>query len=542
MEFPVRSTPFLLMTAALLASSGAALAAEPIAQDMPLRVCADPGNMPLSNKAGEGFQNKIAEIIAKGIGARLEYYWYPYYGRGLARSTINSDHCDVLMDVPSDYEQALATKPYFKSTFVLAYRHDRNHPITTLDDPILQGWKIGVLQSSPARVALREHGILENTEVKYVFYDSTFNPDDHPGKQVEDVVAGKLDAVETWGPIAGYYAKKQNAPIDVVPMNTLDDSVPLEFMMSFGVRRADKDLKARLDKAFEDNKVAIQAVLESYGVPLLKCPDCVVSGDLAVHGPYSKLEAANVEARKDHPESSASELAAAKTRISEGANPSQELADAVVGNDPGRVKWLLDHKANVNEVAQLDYNALQWAVREGHVEIARILLDHHAKVDFADKEGWTPLMSAVWRNNPDMAKLLIDKGAKVNAYNDKGISALYIAITYGDFDMVQTLVAKGADVNAVNQAGYTPIMFATAKSAEGVLDLLIKKGANVRTANKAGITSLMLAAAENNDFRVKRLLAAGADPAAKDSKGQSALDIARGKGNTGIVEILSKNS
>jgi len=539
----VRSTFRLLITSALLCSSGVVVAAEAVqTESAPLRVCADPGNMPLSNKDGEGFQNKIAEILAKGMGTRLEYYWYPYYGRGLARSTINANHCDVLMDVPSDYEQALATKPYFKSTFVLAYRHDRNHPVTSLDDPILQEWKIGVLQSSPARVALREHGILENTEVKYVFYDSTYNPNDHPGKQVEDVVAGKLDAVETWGPIAGYYATKQNAPLDLVPMNTLDDSVPLEFMMSLGVRRSDKELKARLDKAFEDNKDAIKAVLMSYGVPLLKCTECVVSGDLPIHGPYSKLEAANVEARKDHPESSAIELAAAKTRISEGANPTQELADAVVGNDPARVKWLLDHKAKVDEVAELDYNALQGAVRDGHVGIARILLDHHANVDFADKEGWTPLMSAVWRNNPDMAKLLIEKGAKLSTYNVKGMSALFIAITYGDFDMVETLVARGADVNAMNQAGYTPIMFATAKSAEGVLDLLIKKGANVRAANKAGITSLMLAAAGNNDARVKRLLAAGADKSAKDSKGQNALDIARDKGNTGVVEILSKNS
>ncbi|MEO7433564.1 MAG: quinoprotein dehydrogenase-associated putative ABC transporter substrate-binding protein [Dokdonella sp.] len=542
-EFPVRPIPLLLIIPSLLVASSAFAAAEPIVSETPpLRVCADPGNMPLSNKSGEGFQNKIAEILAKGIGARLEYYWYPYYGRGLARSTINADHCDVLMDVPSDYEQALVTKPYYKSTFVLAYRHDRDHPINSLDDPILQKWKIGVLQSSPARVALREHNILENTEVKYVFYDSTFNPNDHPGKQVEDVVGGKLDAVETWGPIAGYYAKMQKAPIDIVPLNMLDDSVPLEFSMSFGVRRADKALKARLDKAFADNKDAIRAVLDSYGVPLLKCADCIVSGDLVAHGPYSNLEAANVEARKDHPESSASELEATKKRILEGASPTKELADAVVGNDPARVRWLLGHKANIDEVAQLDFNALQWAVREGHVEIARILLEHRANVEFADKDGWTPLMSAVYRNNPDMAELLIDKGAKASAYNAKGMSPLYIAITYGDFDMVETLVAKGVDVNAINQAGYTPIMFATAKSQEGVLDLLIKKGANVRAANKAGITSLMLAAAENNDSRVKRLLAAGADPAAKDSKGQNALDIARVKGNTGIVEILSKNS
>ncbi len=99
------------------------------------------------------------------------------------RSTLTAEHCDVLMDVPSDFEMALTTKPYYKSAFVLVYRKDAKHPITSLDDPILKKWKIGVLQSSPAREALRTHGVMENTSVQYVFFDSSYNPQDHPGKQ-----------------------------------------------------------------------------------------------------------------------------------------------------------------------------------------------------------------------------------------------------------------------------------------------------------------------------------------------------------------------
>ena len=334
-EFQVSAKTALLLTIALLASTVGASAAEPGTDNLPLRVCADPGNMPLSNKKGEGFQNKVAEILAKGIGTTLEYYWYPYYGRGLARSTINADHCDVLMDVPSDYEMALVTKPYYKSTFVLAYRHDRNHRIDSLDDPILKKWRIGVLQSSPAREALRAHGVQENTDVHYVFYDSTYNPQDHPGIQVEQVIGGSLDAVEAWGPVAGYYVAKQNAPLDIVPLNTMDSSIPLEFSMSLGVRRTDKDLKKRLDAAFEANKDAIKAVLVSYGVPLLQCADCVISGTLPAHGPYAELEKANLEARGDHPQSSPSELAATKKRLGEGADPSKELADAGMLRDLG---------------------------------------------------------------------------------------------------------------------------------------------------------------------------------------------------------------
>ena len=541
-EFQVSAKTALLLTIALLASTVGASAAEPGTDNLPLRVCADPGNMPLSNKKGEGFQNKVAEILAMGIGTTLEYYWYPYYGRGLARSTINADHCDVLMDVPSDYEMALVTKPYYKSTFVLAYRHDRNHRIDSLDDPILKKWRIGVLQSSPAREALRAHGVQENTDVHYVFYDSTYNPQDHPGIQVEQVIGGSLDAVEAWGPVAGYYVAKQNAPLDIVPLNTMDSSIPLEFSMSLGVRRTDKDLKKRLDAAFEANKDAIKAVLVSYGVPLLQCADCVISGTLPAHGPYAELEKANLEARGDHPQSSPSELAATKKRLGEGADQSKELADAVVGNDPARVRWLLDHGADPDKVVELEYNALQWAVREGHLEIARILLGHGAGVDVRDSDGWSPLMTAVWRDNPAMIRLLIDKGAKLDDYDSKGWNPLSVAITYGGLDLVERLITAGANVNAANEAGYTPIMFATAKSADGVLDLLIRHGADVRAANKAGITSLMLAAAENNDASVKRLLAAGADPAARDSKGQSALDIARDKGNSEVAALLSKPS
>ncbi|MEO7755138.1 MAG: ankyrin repeat domain-containing protein, partial [Dokdonella sp.] len=470
------------------------------------------------------------------------YYWYPYYGRGLARSTINADHCDVLMDVPSDYEMALVTRPYYKSTFVLTYRKDRRHAVTSLDDPILKKWRIGVLQSSPAREALRAHGVIENTAVQYVFFDSSYNPQDHPGKQVEQVVDGSLDAAETWGPIAGYYAAKNGASLDVTPLNRLDDAVPLEFAMAFGVRRADEDLKRRLDAAFEANKDAIRAVLVDYGIPLVQCVECVISGDLPAHGPYTAIEEAKRAAAGDHPQSSPAELAATKERLKHGADPTRELADAVAGNDPARVRWLLEHGADPDKVVEVDHNALQWAVREGHVELAQILLDHGANVEIRDDDGWSPLMSAVWRDDASMIPLLLDKGAKLDGYGSKGWNALAIAITYGDVAQVQRLLTAGADVNAMNDAGYTPIMFATAKSADGVLDLLIDKGANVRASNKAGITSLMLAAAENNDVGVQRLLAAGADPAARNGNGQSALDIARERGNREIAALLSKRS
>lgn len=524
----------------LIGAAGAASAAD--SDVTPLRVCADPGNMPLSNNKGEGFQNKIAELLAKGMGRPLVYYWYPYYGRGLVRSTLNADNCDVLMDVPSDFELALTTRPYFKSTFVLAYRNDRHYDIKSLDDPVLKKLKVGVFQSSPAREALRVHGIFENTDVQYVFFDSTYHPEDHPGKQVEEVIDGRLDATETWGPIGGYYVAKKGAPLTLLPLNRLDDSIPLEFEMSLGVRRADKDLKQRIDEVMEAHKDEVKAILVSYGIPLLQCSDCIVSGDLPAHGPYTALEQANIAARGDHPKASSEELAAAKRRLAEGGDANKELTDAVVGNDPERVRWLLEHGADPNAVAELEYNSLQWAVREGHVKVADILLEHGANVDQLDRDGWSPLMLAVYRDNSDMVGLLLKHGAKKDIYGGGGWNPLSVAITYGNLDRVKQLVDAGVDVNAANDAGYTPVMFATAKSSKGVLDMLIKRGANVDAANKAGITSLMLAAAENNTEAAKALLAAGADPHVKDAKGQTALDVARDNGNTQIVALLSKPS
>ena len=148
--------------------------------DTPLRVCGDPGNMPLSNSQGEGFQNKISELLARSMGRPLEYFWYTYYERGLVRTTLNANRCDVLFDMPPDFELALPTKPYYKSTFVLVTRKDRNLHVRSLDDPILKNLRIGVFQASAARDALRNHGIQHNTVIHYIFYDSRVHPEQQP--------------------------------------------------------------------------------------------------------------------------------------------------------------------------------------------------------------------------------------------------------------------------------------------------------------------------------------------------------------------------
>ena len=124
-----------------------------------LRICADPGNMPLSNDKGEGFENKIATIIAEGMGTHTSYFYRPYLERGLTRQTFDNNECDILMDMSPDDERMMTTMPVYKSTFVLAHRNDKGLEIKSLDDPkLLNDYKVGVFQHSAIRTVLQEHG------------------------------------------------------------------------------------------------------------------------------------------------------------------------------------------------------------------------------------------------------------------------------------------------------------------------------------------------------------------------------------------------
>jgi quinoprotein dehydrogenase-associated probable ABC transporter substrate-binding protein len=527
------------LTAIAAGSAVSAIAAES-PPPAPLRVCADPGNMPLSNRKGEGFQNRIAELLAHALGTEVAYFWYPYYGIGLVRNTLNADRCDVLMDVPSDFELALTTKPYYKTSFVLVYRRDRGYAIGSFDEPILKNIRIGVLQSSPAREALREHGVLLNTEVHYAFYDSGSGVGTAPGHQIEEVIDGRLDAAETWGPIGGWYASRPGAALTVLPLNRMSDETRLETPISLAVQRANKPLKQRLDAALDTHRDAIRAILADYGVPLVRCAECVVSGDIPEHGPYRE-NTRTVSAWDDRPASSPGQMAALEARLAAGADPSRELIDAVIGNDPERVRYLLDHGADPDAAAELGQNALQTAVREGRVRITRILLDRGADIEARDGDGWTPLLTAVWRENSDMLRLLLAHGAKTDVFDARGWSPLAAAISHGTAEQVRQLLDAGAGLDATNAAGFTPLMFATAKSDDGVLGLLLERGANAGIANKAGVTPLMLAAAANDVGAAKRLLGAGADPAVRDAEGRTALEIARARGNTEVADLLAQS-
>jgi len=235
------------------------------AETKELRVCGDPDNLPFSNKKREGFENKIAEVIAKEVGAELTYYWWPHQ-RGLIRNTLRAGQCDVLISVPQGWEPVLWTRPYYRSGYVIVYPKAKGHKITSLDDPVLKQLKIGVYVNSPPSETLAEKGIVKNM----VGYNPLDHQQDRPGKIIEDLIAGEIDVAVVWGPVAGYYAKKLNAShLDIVPLQDEDPGNPFSFEFSMGVREGNKALKAQLEEALSKRQAEIQKILEDYGVPLL---------------------------------------------------------------------------------------------------------------------------------------------------------------------------------------------------------------------------------------------------------------------------------
>lgn len=241
------------------------------AEKKALRVCGDPNNMPFSNQKLEGIENEIAAVLAKDLGWEVEYVWWSHQ-RGLVRRVLNTERCDVLVGIPKGYDLVRWTKPYYRTGYVMAYRKDRVAELRSLDDPRLKTLKVGVPANTPPHVALGERGIVGDNVVAYqLMFDSNAHPEDYPGKAVEDLIAGRIDVALVWGPIAGYFQKKKGeASLVIVPLeDQRNPSTRFAFDISMGVRKADAELKTRLEQALDRRQNEIRAILESFGVPLL---------------------------------------------------------------------------------------------------------------------------------------------------------------------------------------------------------------------------------------------------------------------------------
>jgi mxaJ protein len=242
-----------------------------------LRVCADPNNLPFSNERGEGFENRLAEMLAADMGARVEYTWWAQR-RGFVRNTLRAEVCDVLIGVPSEFELAATTRPYYRSTYVFVTRQDRNLRLASLDDSRLRELTVGVqmigddFSNSPPAHALSARGLIENV-VGFSVLGNYAQPNP-PARIVEAVAAGDVDVALVWGPLAGYFATRQAVPLALaaVPPDARSPSRPFVFDVSMAVRRGDTRRRAMLESFIERRRADIDRVLASYGVPRVDAP------------------------------------------------------------------------------------------------------------------------------------------------------------------------------------------------------------------------------------------------------------------------------
>jgi quinoprotein dehydrogenase-associated probable ABC transporter substrate-binding protein len=268
--------PRVALGLALVAAGGLASSPPATPRVLPdLRVCADPNNLPFSNAKGEGFENRIAELMARDLGTTLRYVWLPQR-RGFVRNSLNAGTCDLIVGVPAEFDPVRTTKPYYRSTYVFVQRADRGPPVSSLADTLLRRMRIGIhvigtdYANPPPAHALAARGIIDNVAGYSIYGDySQPNP---PARLVEAVANGDVDLAIVWGPLAGYFAGQQATPLTLVPVPPASDLTgqPWSFPIAMGVRRWDSGLAAELDRLLDAERPAVRRILEQYHVPLVQ--------------------------------------------------------------------------------------------------------------------------------------------------------------------------------------------------------------------------------------------------------------------------------
>jgi len=255
----------LAMTGRAMAQPSGLGASGELVDPKTFRVCADPRNLPFSDEAGKGFENKLAELFAQKLGEPTSYTYFPQV-IGFVRNTLNALRCDVIMGVAVGDDLVQTTNPYYRTTYALVFRPGSGMDgIESLEDPRLKGKHIGVIAGTPPATVLVQQGLMSLARPYALTVDTRI---DAPTKtMVQDAAAGQIDAGVLWGPIAGYYAQRVSPHLAVAPL--LKEQERMDFRIAMGVRRSDQDWKRRLNRLITENQPAIDRILTEYGVPLL---------------------------------------------------------------------------------------------------------------------------------------------------------------------------------------------------------------------------------------------------------------------------------
>lgn len=233
-----------------------------------LRVCADPANMPFSNDKGEGFENKLADLVGSVLKIPVTYTWFPQ-ATGFIRNTLGAKVCDVVMGYAQGDELVLNTNHYYTAAYVLVVRSDSPLiGVESLDDSRLQDKSIGITAGTPPATNLAIYGLMGKARPFQLMVDRRFfSPAED---MVSQVASGELDAGILWGPIGGYYAKTSKVPLKVIPLVKERQGPRMTYRITMGVRQSDGNWKRELNRIIAEHQGEIDAILASYGVPIIK--------------------------------------------------------------------------------------------------------------------------------------------------------------------------------------------------------------------------------------------------------------------------------
>jgi quinoprotein dehydrogenase-associated probable ABC transporter substrate-binding protein len=233
-----------------------------------LRVCADPNNLPFSNDKGEGFENRIAEFLAKKLGKDLAYTFYPG-ATGFVRNTLNAHLCDVILGMPQGNDLVQTTNPYYRTTYAIVTRAGSElDDVKTLDDPRLKEkpHRIGLVANTPPGNVLAMNGLMASVKPYALMVDTRV--ESSGAAMMHDLEKGEIDVALLWGPIAGYYARHSSVKLNVTPLPETSGA-RAAFRIGFGVRHSDQNWKRELNTLIAQNKIELERILRDYGVPLL---------------------------------------------------------------------------------------------------------------------------------------------------------------------------------------------------------------------------------------------------------------------------------
>jgi quinoprotein dehydrogenase-associated probable ABC transporter substrate-binding protein len=242
-----------------------------------LRVCADPSNLPFSNEKGEGFENKVMELMAAKLDKKLAYVWYPQ-ATGFVRNTLGARRCDVIPGFPQGDELAQTTNPYYRTAYALVIKPGSGlDDLASLGDPRLKEKRIGIVAGTPPATYLAVNGLMLKAKPYPLVVDTRV--DSVAQAMMRDLASGEIDVGVLWGPMAGYYAKRVDPPMRVALLLKETGGPQLAFRIAMGVRPADQNWKRQLNKLIADNQADINRVLLGFGVPLLDERDRPITAD-----------------------------------------------------------------------------------------------------------------------------------------------------------------------------------------------------------------------------------------------------------------------